>query len=176
MIFKFTILQEVANPAGIAVIHSLFNIGVTVLLAPFAGLLEKLAVKLVRESKEEKEEFNEFQTLDPRFLETPSYALEVCKTLSKKMAEISRDSLLKAMSLFEHYDPVLEKEIIQLEAIVDKYEDALGSYLVNISSKNLTNKDSKAVSLLLHSIGDFERISIILLTLWKQQKKWQKRK
>ena len=155
----FEFLNDAAGPAGIAIFHSLFNISATLLFAPFTNLFEFLALKTIKETKEEREVFNEFQLLDSRFLETPSYAIEVSKTLMNKMSSISKESYEKSMLLFNKYESSIENDITYLENKVDKYEDALSSYLVKLSGKNLSNKDTKTLSLLLHCMGDFERIS-----------------
>ncbi len=169
-------MQEVAGPAGIAIVHSAFNIGATLLLAPFAKALEKLALKTIKETKEEIEEYTEFQILDERFLETPSYAIEISMGMAQKMAEISKESFVKSISLFDKYDITVENEIVALESKVDKYEDAISSYLVKLSSKTLSNKDSKTLSLLLHSIGDFERISDHSLNIMQALKEMKDKK
>lgn len=171
----FSVLGEAASPTGIAVIHSAFNIAATIVLLPFSSLLEKLAIKSIKDGKEEQEE-NEFKTLDIRFLETPSYALKLCKDMSDKMAEISKDAFLSSLGLFTNYSEEIEKEIISMENRVDKYEDAIGSYLVKLSSKNLTNEDSKTLSLLLHCIGDFERISDHALNIMQTAKEMKEKK
>lgn len=155
----FEFLNDAAGPAGIAIFHSLFNISATLLFAPFTNLFEFLALKTIKETKEEREVFNEFQLLDSRFLETPSYAIEVSKTLMNKMSSISKESYEKSMLLFNKYESSIENDVTYLENKVDKYEDALSSYLVKLSGKNLSNKDTKTLSLLLHCMGDFERIS-----------------
>ncbi|MDF2844886.1 MAG: hypothetical protein K0R00_3312, partial [Herbinix sp.] len=158
---KFSFLNDMVNPAGIAVVHSIFNVTATLLLLPFSKGLVKLASMSIREKKHETidTENNEFQLLDIRFLDKTSFATEQCKNVTVNMAELTRNSLFKAMSLLENYDPVIEKEIREMEDKVDKYEDELGSYLVKLSSKNLSEKDSRTISILLHCIGDFERIS-----------------
>ncbi len=158
---KFSFLDDMVNPAGIAVVHSIFNVTATLLLLPFSKGLVKLASMSIREKKHETidTENNEFQLLDIRFLDKTSFATEQCKNVTVNMAELTRNSLFKAMSLLENYDPVIEKEIREMEDKVDKYEDELGSYLVKLSSKNLSEKDSRTISILLHCIGDFERIS-----------------
>lgn len=171
----FSVLGETASPTGIAIIHSLFNIAATVVLLPFSGLLEKLAIKSIRDGNEEKEE-NEFKTLDIRFLETPSYALKLCKDMTDKMAEISKEAFLTSIGLLSQYDEEVEKKIISLENRVDKYEDVIGSYLVKISSKNLTKDDSKTLSLLLHCIGDFERVSDHALNIMQTAKEMRDKK
>ena len=106
----FQFLNTAASPAGIAVIHSLFNIGATILLFPFANLLEKMAMNL-------------------------------------------------AIDLLGEYSDKTADRVEKLENQIDQYEDALGTYLVKLSGRELSIKDSRVLSVLLHCIGDFERIS-----------------
>lgn len=154
----FAFLTDSANAAGIAVIHSAFNVAATMVLLPFAKVLEKLAVLTIPEDAEQQEE-DRVLVLDSRFLETPAVAMEQCRTATIEMSEFSKKAIYDAMSLLAHYDEEKAQRVLDLEDKVDKYEDELGSYLVKLSSKNLTEKDSHSLSILLHSIGDFERIS-----------------
>lgn len=157
----FTVLQESANPAGVAVIHTFFNVSATIMLLPFSKLLERLAYFTIKEDASEKEASSreELQLLDERFLDSPSFAVEQCRQLVNKMGEMSKEALFKAIELLDTYSEEKAKEIKDIEERVDHYEDELGSYLVRLSSKNLIEKDSHTVSMLLHLIGDFERIS-----------------
>lgn len=98
-------------------------------------------------------------TLDARFLDQPSYAIDQARKVTINMAHHSMECLFKAMSLFEKFDEEIEKDVLTIEDRVDKYEDNIGTYLVKLSSKNLSEKDSKILTELLHCIGDFERIS-----------------
>lgn len=161
-VLHFSVLGEVAGPAGIAVIHTTFNILATLLLLPFTKVLEKLAYLTIKEDETEKAEAAEldsFHTLDVRFLETPSFAIEQCKQLTVKMAELSKMGLFKSMELLKEYDEEKAIEIEKIENRVDHYEDELGGYLVKLGSRNLLEKDSHMLSMLLHMIGDLERIS-----------------
>lgn len=157
----FAFLNDSANAAGIAVIHSIFNVFATLLLLPFAKGLEKLACLTIRDSKEDVKvtEDNELQFLDARFLNTPSYAIDQCRNVVDKMAEISEQALCAAVDLMGNYSEEQAQYVIELENKVDKYEDEIGTYLVKLSSQDLSQKDSKTLSLLLHCIGDLERIS-----------------
>jgi phosphate:Na+ symporter len=157
---NFSILSEPANAAGIAVIHSLFNIIATLILFPFAGLLEKLAVLTIRDKEEEKDEHDDLsKLLDERFLDKPGFAIEQCRNVTIQMAETTKKSLFSAMGLLEKYDEQVAENVVELENTVDKYEDILGTYLVKLSSRQLSMADSRTLSILLHSIGDLERIS-----------------
>jgi len=155
----FAFLTDAADAGGIAVIHTLFNIASTIILLPFARQLEKLAILTIKDSKEEQEKENIFKALDARFLDTPGIALEQCKKLTDDMAKITKDSLFGAIELLDNYSEKREKELVDMETLVDRYEDEIGAYLMKVSSGDLSNKDSHMVNTLLHSIGNWERIS-----------------
>lgn len=151
-LFHFDFVNRPINTLGIAVVHSLFNVITTVILLPFSKQLEKLATVTIRE-KSTKEEL-----LDERLLNTPSFALAECRKLTVRMAKEARDSMLAAIGLLEEYDGKTAEAINEYENDIDMFEDKLGTYLVKLSSKNLSQSDSNEASELLHSIGDFERI------------------
>ncbi len=162
----FEILNMTANAWLIALVHSCFNIAATILFMPFGDLLAKLACLTIRDKKETDEITAEsdslekdFQVLDPRFLESPAFAVQQCKNVAVKMANSARDGLFISMDLLEHYDEEKAAVVLHYEDIVDRYEDELGTYLVKLNGKSLTKKDSQIVSMLLHVISDFERIS-----------------
>ncbi len=155
---KFDFMASYVGPTTIAVVHTLFNIISTVILIPFCSFFEKLAIRTVKSKKEEKER-DIFATLDDRFLEMPSFAVEKCKDLVNDMAKISFDAFKKATMLMNNYDSVVFNEVEDLETMIDKYEDKTSSYLVKIAGTNMNLKDSKLVTELLHCIGDIERIS-----------------
>ena len=162
----FEILNMTANAWLIALVHSCFNIAATILFMPFGDLLAKLACLTIRDKKETDETTAEsdslekdFQVLDPRFLESPAFAVQQCKNVAVKMANSARDGLFLSMELLESYDEEKAGLVLHYEDIVDRYEDELGTYLVKLNGKSLTKKDSQIVSMLLHVIGDFERIS-----------------
>lgn len=152
----FNFLEEVATPAGIAIIHSLFNIAATLCLLPLSGLLEKLATLTIPDREQATEE--EFKVLDVRFLDTPSFGIQQCKKVAETMAAKTKQAIFTAMDLIGNYNEEKAKEVAALENQIDTYEDEIGSYLVKLSSKNLSKKDSHNVSMMLHCIGDFERI------------------
>lgn len=158
----FDFMADSANAAGIAVVHTAFNVFATVLLLPFASGLEKLACLTIKEEGDGLEvqaKTEAIQILDPRFLATPGFALEQCRTAAIDMAAYAKEALFLAMDLINHYDKAAAQRVEDLESRVDHYEDELGTYLVKLSSKNLSEKDSHTLSFLLHNIGDFERIS-----------------
>ncbi len=157
-IVGFEFLNERAGAAGIAVVHTVFNIISTVILLPFCNWLEKLAIKTIK-SKKQEHVIDVFSTLDERFLNMPSFAVEKCKELVCDMANISKESYEKAVLLLDGFDENLFAEVKEKEALVDKYEDKTSTYLVKIAEHDISIEDSKMVSELLHCIGDIERIS-----------------
>jgi len=151
----FSFADNSLQAAGIAVIHTTFNVLATVVMFPLINQLEKLAYLLVKD--DDDEETKEF--LDERLLVTPAIALSQSKKITDKMAVISKNTLTKSLDLIVKYNEEDAKFIRESEANVDHYEDKLGTYLVKLSRKSLSVEDSRLVSNLLHSIGDFERIS-----------------
>ncbi len=162
-IFHFEFLEQAASAVGVAVIHSAFNVVAVIVMFPVTFILEKLVYLTIPETEEEKQELSEgkreIQLLDSRFLSTPGFALEQCKNVAIDMAAYSREALFLAIQMLEKYDKKVAEKVIELEDIVDHYEDEIGSYLVKLSSRHLTEKDSQELSVLLHCISDFERIS-----------------
>ena len=163
-VIHFSFLNLTAQEFGIAVIHTTFNIITTAYLLPLRKVLEKLAYATIKLDDDEKRIMdrrseNEFALLDDRFLEAPSLAVEHCKQVINKMADISRESLFISMSLIGGYDEEQALRVGELETRADKYEDALGTYIMKISTKNLKKEDSEMLNIMLHCIGDFERIS-----------------
>ncbi|MGN0347707.1 MAG: Na/Pi cotransporter family protein [Lachnospiraceae bacterium] len=154
----FVFLNEAANVAGIAVIHSLFNIGATLLLFPFSKQLVKLAELTIPDGKVQEIKIDPV-SIDERFLEKPAFAMELCRNSAREMARLTGKSLGLALEVLGSFDQEKADEVIRLESVADKYEDVLGSYLVKLSSKNLSRDDSQSMSIILHSISDFERIS-----------------
>ncbi len=159
-IFDFTFTDLPVEPWSIAVIHSIFNIFVTLVLLPFNKLLVKLADLLVRSGKTEQQQF-----LDDRLLSTPSIAISECNNLTVKMAQLAQDTLLSAMDMAGGYVEREAENIRASEDFLDRYEDELGTYLVKLSGKELSDVDSRKVSKLLHTIGDFERLGDHALNL-----------
>lgn len=161
-VVPFSFMEEAATPFGIAMVHSIFNVTATICLLPFSKGLVRLACltihtqdKLENKNPEEKA----LDLLDVRFLETPAYGVEQSKHVAVAMAQMAERSIHIAMELFSDYQEEKAAKVIELESEVDKFEDELGSYLVKLSSRNLPEKDSRLLSVILHSIGDFERIS-----------------
>ena len=169
----FSFINEVAGPAGIAVIHSAFNIIATVVLLPFGDVLVKMACATIRDTKEEKAisaEDQEFMILESRFLSNPGIAIEQSKTAAKKMAEQSRNALKLSFGLLDQFDEENAFRVEKIESKVDRYEDELGTYLIKLNQKDLSLEDSHSLSIMLHCIGDFERISDHAFSIMKSAK------
>ena len=153
----FAFFNETANTFGIAIVHTIFNVVTTAILLPFNRLLEKLAILTVPDSPSDTKQENTL--LDERLLTTPSVAVGRAMLTGGDMAEICRTSLLQAMSTTRVWNDAIADEVLRKEDAVDHYEDVLGTYLVKLSAKHLSVEDNRSVNTLLHTIGDFERIS-----------------
>ncbi|MBE6538369.1 MAG: Na/Pi cotransporter family protein [Ruminococcaceae bacterium] len=154
-IFAPAMLDAPASLAGIAISHSAFNILCTLLLLPMSGLLEKLANAIVPAAKTEEKQ----SMLDDRLLTTPPIALERCRVLTADMARIAVEAFRESLSSLKEYTPALAEKIREAEDETDNYEDALGTYLVKLSSLQIGDAESAEAAKLLRVIGDFERIS-----------------
>lgn len=150
-------MEQHLEATGIAIIHTSFNLLVTLLFLPFTKQLEKLACLTIRDKPGDED--NVVPLLDKRFLNTPSVAIEHCKNVAFKMARLTRKTLLMSLDLVAKYDKEIAQEVNDNENTIDIFEDNIGSYILKISSKDLSVNDSQIVSNLLHTIGDLERIS-----------------
>ena len=176
-VFPFAFLGDAANAAGIAVIHTTFNIIATAVLLPFSGTLEKLATLTIRDDNT-VERIDDFQLLDERFLSNPAFAVEQCKVVTDRMAQLTREAIFDAIALVDGGEYTAEKaeRIEALETKIDRYEDKLGTYMVKLSRAKLSQKDGHTLSLLLHSISDFERISDHAVNLLDSVKEMNEKK
>ena len=154
-VFHFAFVDSTIEAWGIAVVHSAFNILATLILLPFANGLEKLAILTIPDSPEKES----FALLDERLLNTPAVAVERARSATADMAELARVGVVQAMSLTHQWNDELAQKVRDEESTVDRYEDALGTYLVKLSGRELSHADSQSVNTLLHTISDFERIS-----------------
>ena len=159
-IFHYSFMDNAANAAGIAVIHSLFNISCTLVLLPFANMLVKLAELTIPDKGEKPAAMeDDMSVLDERFLSTPGVAMEICRHAAAQMAEeVQKTVHLSRKLLFVYSEEEIE-QVRSMESRIDRYEDALGSYLIKLNSKSLSGEDSRTLSVLLHCLSDFERIS-----------------
>ena len=155
-IFDFAFTSLPITSVWIAIIHTLFNTATCIIMLPISSVLEKLAKLTIRDGKTNNEDY---AVLDERFLSSPSFAIDQCRNLSVKMAALTQSTLSDAIKMLSEYNEEEGKEIILNENRVDEFEDKIGSYLIKLNSADITDKESKEISLLLHCIGDIERIS-----------------
>lgn len=174
-VIPFAFLKESANTAGIAVVHSAFNIAATLALLPFRKGLVRLA-KLTIPEEETAVEGVSNTVLDARFLEKPAFAVQQAKHAAEDMAETAKEALFQAFELLKNYDGNIAEKVAQLEQKVDHYEDEIGTYLMQISAKQLSREDFQTVTMLQHCIVDFERISDHATNLSEIAKKLNKSK
>lgn len=153
--FAPAILNDPINGAGIAIVHSVFNITCTAMLLPAASLLEKLAVRLVPDAPEKEKRV----VLDERLLATPAVAIELCHSVSTDMARCAINCLKGGIESLTAYNHDLAKSVRDMEEENDYYEDVIGTYLVKLSTHQISDRDSAEAAKLLKIIGDFERIS-----------------
>ncbi len=154
-VFPWHFLADSANEMGIAIVHTGFNIITTAFFLPFSVILEKLAIASVRD----KGENEKTELLDKRLLATPAVAISRCADIASEMAQKVSECFELACTLVTDYDEKKMQKLREIEDETDKYEDALGTYLVNLSSENLNPDDNKLLNTLLYAIGDFERIA-----------------
>ncbi len=148
-------LGEPATLFGIAAAHSVFNLLCVVLMLPLSGFLERLVNRLVPDVRQPEI----YMELDERFFAAPSIALERCNEVAAHMAEIAVSSLKEGMKVLGGYTSELAADVREKEEKTDHYEDILGTYLVKLSARQISGRDSMEAAKLLKIIGDFERIS-----------------
>jgi len=157
-IFSMPILDQNATAAGIAFVHTLFNIVMVIALAPFAKHICRLVELLVKDKKGGLTFATDGISLDERLLVNPSVAIAESNKVTAKMAQLAMHNIEFAESLFDDYTELTEKLVLQTEDELDMCEDRLGSYLVKLASHSTLQKDSRTISKMLHVIGDFERL------------------
>ena len=154
-IFRFPFVAQPTDQLGIAIVHTSFNVLCTALLLPLSGQLEKLACRLIPDAKSAEGSVE----LDERLMATPSVAVERCRVVTEAMATTASRALRDSLAVLRQYDAGTAARVRENEELADHDEDILGSYLVKLGSRPLSDDDSTESVKLLHVIGDFERIS-----------------
>lgn len=154
-IFKFPIDTSYVTPVDIAIVHTVFKALSVLLMFPFGSKLEKLARLTIPDGPDKEA----IPMLDERLFVTPSVALERAHSVILDMAQASFDVLKEAMLQLDHYDAKRAEHILDEETRIDKYEDKIGTYLVKLSGKSLSEANSNEMTKYLHMIGDLERVS-----------------
>lgn len=155
----FGFMSNPIDPIGIAIIHTLFNVAALLVFLPGSDILVAVVNHFIPVLPEEKSDVKAIPILDEHFFSSPSFALEQAQTATNDMAQYAKEALEISMDLIWNFSEEKAKEVDRLERTVDSYEDQLESYLVKLSQKTMTNRDSHTLSILLHSINDFERIT-----------------
>ena len=154
-LLEVSLLESPINSFGIAVVHSIFNIGTTVILVPFNKLLVLIANLVIPGNGEDEESTI---ILDERLLATPSIAISEANSAAAEMARIAKSEIIRALDIMVKYDEDKAEEIVHLENRLDSYEDAVGSYMVKLNGTQLSEADSLESNKILYAIGDFERL------------------
>ena len=155
----FGIMHQTATSIGIAIVNTIFKVAATLLLAPFAGLLEKLAVLTIKEKAGAEDEEYQGNLLEERFLEYPPLALEQSGRAVDLMTHAAFKSLKKSTDLLTEFSQEKYDKIMSRESLVDRYEDALGSYLIRLNTKALSEKETQTAARYLSCLTNLERIS-----------------
>ncbi len=157
---------------NIAVIHTCFNVAATCILMPLNGLLVKLAYVVVPE----KNQTEKTELLDDRLLATPAVAIQQAHAVAAEMAADAAHAMTLAMGLTRKFDATVLDQVTEIEDKTDKYEDALGTYLVKLSGKNLSVSDNRILNTMLYSVADIERIADHAVAVGKAAQEMEEKK
>ena len=155
LLLHFSFVDQPIDTFQIAVIHSIFNVLCTLMLLPCCGLLEKLSYRLIPETDHP----DTAAVLDERLFATPAIALVKSEELTKRMAADAELALHESLQAVLHFTPELAASVRRREDDTDRYEDTLGTFLVHLATQPMSEQDSVESSMLLHLIGDFERVA-----------------
>jgi phosphate:Na+ symporter len=150
-------MSVVPSVWGTATFHTLYNVAASFLLYPFTNLIMKISYKIVKDKVDDK---SRVAYIDPILIaQSPAVAISECVNLTMEMCNIAKETIALSLDNLYNYNPEVSQKILDNEELIDKYEDNLGTYLVRISSRSISDADSRRASKLLHTIGDFERLS-----------------
>jgi len=155
-IFHFAFLDMIVNPMSLALVNTILRLAILCVLAPFIDVIEVIATLIVPGKTAEQPET---VRLEERFLAHPALAIEQIRLTICDMAAKTEEAILTSIGLFHHYNESTFYQVCELETVGDRYEDALGSYLVRLTGQELTESQGRTASLYLHTLSDFERIS-----------------
>jgi phosphate:Na+ symporter len=157
-IFHFKFMNVVMTPVYIALMNTVFRAATICILSPFIKYIEKLVYILIKDDEEDLDEQKDFDLLEERFLNYPAIAIAQSHTAMNGMARKARKNLSRSVSLLKKYSDEKYQKIEEKEVLIDKYEDKLGTYLMQLTGKELSGDQTKQVSKFLHTISDFERM------------------
>ncbi|MDO4620886.1 MAG: Na/Pi cotransporter family protein [Lachnospiraceae bacterium] len=155
----FPFMSHVMNPFAIALLNTCFRVATILVLSPFIKLIEKLVFVLIKDSEADIADQKDFDLLDERFLKYPAVALEQSHEAINGMAKKTRKNIFRAMNLIHNYSEAKYAKVEAKEALIDKYEDKLGTYLMSASRGEMNRKQSIEAAQYLRCLSDFERIS-----------------
>lgn len=155
----FSFMDMPMTMMSIALLNTVFRAIIVVLLTPMIGVMEKIVTRIIVDKKEGREELRDVDRLEERFIDHPNLAIEQTRIVINTMAQLAKKNLFVAMELIDNYTAAGFKKAIDLEDIVDKYEDKLGSYIIRVMKNELTDEQNHILSMFLHTITDYERIS-----------------
>ena len=158
-IVHFTFMNTVMTTVTVALMNTLFRLATVLVLMPAIPLLEKLVIWLIPDKGNELLEQHDMDRLEERFLQHPALAIEQSRMVTDSMAEKARDNLLRAMHLRKEYSERGFEQVDEVEQLIDRYEDKLGTYLMKLTARSLSPEQTEEVAKYLHTISDFERIS-----------------
>lgn len=175
-IVHFEFLEMTMTPVTIAMLNTVFRLATVVILFPFIKWIERLVFILVKDSAEDREDQEDFDLLEERFLNYPALAIGQSHTAASGMVKKARKNIQRAMGLFEDYADERYNKVQEKENLIDKYEDKLGTYLMQLTGREMTENQSKQVSILLHTISDFERLGDHAVNLSKSANELHEKK
>ena len=155
----FDFMSMTMSSVSIAFVNTLFRFVKVVILLPFIDVIEKVVDLLVKDKPVQAEATDETIRLEERFIQHPALAIEQSRITINSMAAEAQENLAEAMRLLHHYSDEGYRTVVEMEQVVDRYEDRLGSYLVKLTGQELSSKQNEDASKFLHTISDFERIS-----------------
>ena len=158
-ILHFTFMNAVMTTVTVALMNTLFRLATLLVLMPAIPLMEKLVIWLIPDKENELLEQHDMDRLEERFLQHPALAIEQSRLVTDSMAEKARDNLLRAMHLRKEYSERGFEQVDEVEQLIDRYEDKLGTYLMKLTARSLSPEQTEEVAKYLHTISDFERIS-----------------
>ena len=171
----FDFMSMTMSSVSIAFVNTLFRFVKVVILLPFIDLIERLVDLLVKDKPVQAEATDETIRLEERFIQHPALAIEQSRITINSMAAEAQENLAEAMRLLHHYSDEGYRTVVEMEQVVDRYEDRLGSYLVKLTGQELTEKQNEDASKFLHTISDFERISDHALNLAETAKEMREK-
>lgn len=154
----FEFMDMVMSPVSVALLNTIFRTATMLALSPFIKYLEKLVCIIFKDNPEDLEDARDIDQLEDRFIDHPALAIEQSRQAVFSMARKARKNVARAMALLTDFDTKRYDKVQRKEDVIDKYEDKLGTYLVKITGVELKDSQTRDVSLILHTIGDFERI------------------